>query len=224
MNFTIQEYGDSALLLTFDQEINEQSHLHIIGFVKSLKGMSIEGVYGIVSAYTSVTIQYDFLKISCNELSNIVKSLRYSVDYSGENKIIEIPVCYDSHFSIDMDYLCSYTELSRAQVIKIHTSKDYLVHMLGFTPGFFYLGGMDKRLQCPRRESPRVKVTAGSVGVGGSQTGVYTVDSPGGWQLIGKTPLQIFDKNNTDDYFKVKQGDMVRFYQISSAEYKLYQG
>ena len=148
-----------------------------------------------------------------------IKKLDYSQQISIEQKLVEIPVCYDDRFAFDMEYLCTYTSLTKEDVIEIHTSKNYLVYMLGFTPGFFYLGGMDARLYCPRKEIPRLKITSGSVGIAGNQTGVYSVDSPGGWQLIGKTPMEIFNKNSIDECFKVKQGDLVRFVQVSLEEY-----
>ena len=219
MGFELSIFGDSAILLTFGQEINLQVHQEILCFVSTLKKKEISGISGVISAYTTVTIQYDFLYISYEELVIEIKKLDYSQQISIEQKLVEIPVCYDDRFALDMEYLCTYTGLTKKDVIEIHTSKNYLVYMLGFTPGFFYLGGMDARLYCPRKEIPRLKITSGSVGVTGNQTGVYSVDSPGGWQLIGKTPMEIFNKNSIDECFKVKQGDLVRFVQVSLEEY-----
>jgi KipI family sensor histidine kinase inhibitor len=223
MGFELKIFGDSAVLLTFGDEINLEVHQKIVGFVNALKKKNISGVSGIISAYTTVTIQYDFFQISYEELVCEITQLDDKQEVLIEQKLVEIPVCYDMVFGLDMEYLCSYVGLSKEEVIKIHTSKVYLVYMLGFTPGFFYLGGMDTRLYCPRKENPRLKIESGSVGIAGDQTGVYSVDSPGGWQLIGKTPVKIFNKNRMDTLFKVKQGDLVRFVEISFEEYNSFQ-
>jgi KipI family sensor histidine kinase inhibitor len=219
MKFELKTFGDSAVLLTFGEVINLEVHQKVLGFVNSLKEKNILGVLGIVSAYTTVTVQYDFLLISFKELESKINTLKFQQENLIEPRLVEVPVCYHSKFALDMEELCSYTGLSKTEVIEIHTSKDYLVYMLGFTPGFFYLGGVDSRLYCPRQENPRLKIESGSVGIAGSQTGVYSVDSPGGWQLIGKTPFQIFNKTEKGDFFMVKQGDLVRFVEVSLKEY-----
>lgn len=223
MGFELKVFGDSAVLLTFGQEISLEVHQEIVGFVNALKKKKIIGVSGIVPAYTTVTIQYDFLKIPYEELELEITKLDDQQEVSFEQKLVEIPVCYDKIFALDMGYLCAYTGLTKEEVIQVHTSKNHLVYMLGFTPGFFYLGGMDERLYCPRKENPRLKIEPGSVGIAGDQTGVYSVGSPGGWQLIGKTPVVIFDKKNKDELFKVKQGDLIRFVEISLEEYNSFQ-
>lgn len=223
MSFDIKEFGDSAVILTFGQEINEETHYEIVSFVTAFKGKNISGVLGIVSAYTTVTIQYDFLIISIIDLKSIIEKVDYVIDVNRIKNIIEVPVCYDLIFALDMEHLCLYSGLSKEEVVKIHTAQDYLVYMIGFTPGFFYLGGLDASLFCPRKDNPRLKIESGSVGIAGNQTGVYSVDSPGGWQLIGKTPMKIYTKNSDQEFFKVKQGDVVRFVEISLEEYNTYQ-
>ena len=220
----IEPFGDVAILLTFGSKVDVKTNKEIVDFVKTLKSLKIKGVLQIIPAYVTVTIQYDFLEISYLELKEKLNSIVVEDKTAYNTKIIKIPVCYDQIFSKDMNEVMSYSGLSKREIVSLHTSKDYLVYMLGFTPGFFYLGGMDSRLFCPRKKTPRLKIEAGSVGIAGSQTGVYSLDSPGGWQVIGKTPIAIFDKERKDDYFLVNQGDIVRFYEITLEEYKQFQG
>lgn len=218
----IQPFGDAALLLTFGDVIEVLINSRIVAYTKVLKESNLIGVIGIIPAYTTITVQYDALKTSYSELKEKLESLVVSNSLDHKTKIVKIPVCYDAAFSKDIDEVIDYSGLTKEKIIELHTSKNYLVYMLGFTPGFFYLGGMDTRLYCPRKEKPRLKIEAGSVGIAGSQTGVYSMDSPGGWQVIGKTPLSIFDKNKKENYFLVNQGDVVQFYEVSLNEFKTY--
>lgn len=218
MSFLLREYGDSAVLLTFGDLIDKEVHVEIVSFIQELKKLTITGVIAVIPAYTTVTVQYDFLQISYHELEDILFSIEYSLKEETHRNIIEVPVCYHDDFALDMQDLIKYTGLSKREIVALHTSEDYLVYMLGFTPGFFYLGGMNSRLFCPRKEVPRVTIEKGSVGVAGSQTGVYSVDSPGGWQLLGKTPFKLFD-TSIDEVFPIKQGDYVRFKEISLTQF-----
>ncbi|NLG86950.1 MAG: 5-oxoprolinase subunit PxpB, partial [Firmicutes bacterium] len=134
-------------------------------------------------------------------------------------EITVIPVCYGGKFGPDLDYVCEHTGLSAEEVIQLHTGTDYLIYMLGFTPGFSYLGGMDERLATPRLKTPRTHIPAGSTGIAGKQTGIYPIDSPGGWQLIGRTPLKLYDPFR-DPPVLLKAGNYVRFTAITEDEYE----
>ncbi|MDG1804390.1 5-oxoprolinase subunit PxpB [Flavicella sp.] len=221
MSFLLKEFGDSAVLLTFGDHISKEVHLQIVSFVQEFKKLEVIGVVAVIPAYTTITIQYDFLQISYHELEDLLFSIDYSLKEETHKNIIEIPVCYHDDFALDIKHLMEYTGLTKREIVALHTSGDYLVYMLGFTPGFFYLGGLDSRLFCPRKEGPRVKIDRGSVGIAGSQTGVYSVDSPGGWQLLGKTPFNLFDATS-DKVFPIKQGDYIRFREISLEEFNAY--
>ena len=135
-----------------------------------------------------------------------------------KSKLVRLPVCYHYDIAPDLESFCKFTRLTLTQVIQLHTSPKYRVNMLGFLPGFFYLSGLNKKLFMPRKSTPSLGVEAGSVGIGNNQTGVYPVDSPGGWQIIGKTPVNLFEPNSTDK-FLVKPFDQIQFESISLDEY-----
>ena len=129
-----------------------------------------------------------------------------------------IPVCYEDPYAPDLTDVCTLTKLSREEVIAIHTGTDYPIYMLGFLPGFPYLGNMDPRIEAPRLDSPRTRIPAGSVGIGGKQTGIYPLDSPGGWRLIGQTPVKVYDPERSEPIL-YQAGDYIRFYPVTAQEY-----
>ena len=139
---------------------------------------------------------------------------------AGETRkrIFEIPVCYGGEYGPDIQNIAEHAGLSQEEVIQIHSSRDYLIYMLGFLPGFTYLGGLDERLHTPRLANPRIRIPAGSVGIGGSQTGIYPLDSPGGWQLMGMTPVKTYDPSRETPIL-VEAGDYIRFVPVEEEEY-----
>jgi KipI family sensor histidine kinase inhibitor len=132
--------------------------------------------------------------------------------------VTEIPVCYGGEYGPDLERIAAHAGLSTSEVIRIHSGRDYLIYMMGFLPGFCYLGGLDERIHTPRLSSPRLRIPAGSVGIGGSQTGIYPMDSPGGWQLMGMTPVKTYDPARETPIL-VEAGDYIRFVPVSEAEY-----
>lgn len=216
--------GDSALLVEFGKEISPEINQRISAVVQLMKEQHIEGLVDMIPAFCSLLINYDPRVISYEEIRERVERL-IKVDIKSENgkkKVFEIPVCYGGEYGPDLANIAAHAGLSEEEVIEIHSSQDYLIYMLGFLPGFTYLGGLDERIHTPRLANPRIKINAGSVGIGGSQTGIYPVDSPGGWQLMGMTPVKTYDPERETPIL-VEAGDYIRFVPITEEEYKRIQ-
>jgi inhibitor of KinA len=212
--------GDSALIIKTGNEISEDQNFRVRKLLHRIEKEKIEGVVDFIPAYNELMICYDPLTVSLHQLLDTLHSLEKSQDdiRLAESEIIRVPVLYGGETGPDLNEVAERNRLTSARVIEIHSSADYLVYMLGFTPGFCYLGGMDERIATPRKAKPRLKITAGSVGIADKQTGIYPLDSPGGWQLIGKTPLRLFDPGR-DPVFLFSPGDHIRFYAIGEEEY-----
>lgn len=210
--------GDSALVAEFGQVIDEAINEQVHGMARWLLAQRIPGVLEVLPTFRSLMVYYDPLKISYGKL---VKRLQRCPDLSGtegtkEKRILEVPCCYDGP---DLESMEILTGLPREQIIDIHSSVDYKIYMMGFLPGFVYLGGLDSRICAPRLETPRTRIEPGSVGIGGSQTGVYPVASPGGWRILGRTPLKFYDPAREKPIL-CQAGEYIRFVPISVAEFE----
>ena len=217
---TISPAGDSALWVEFGNEISLSLNSRVHGLAGSLREKPLRGVVDMVPAYASLLVCYDPMVISGKKLSTALAS-RAKKDPGtgpGQGRVVGIPVCYGGDFAPDMDAVCAHTGFSREEVIARHTSPLYRIYMLGFLPGFPYLGGLDPALETPRLETPRTKIPAGSVGIGGAQTGIYPLESPGGWRIIGRTPLKPYDPDRAEP-FLYRAGDSIRFYPVNRDEY-----
>lgn len=213
--------GDSSLLVEFGKEISPKINQKIAATVQLMRDQYIEGVVDVIPAFCSLLINYDPRVIAYEEIKERIQGLLKIEVKGSENrkKVYEIPVCYGGEYGPDIANIAENAGLSEEEVIKIHSSRDYLIYMLGFLPGFCYLGGLDERIHTPRLANPRIKINAGSVGIGGSQTGIYPLDSPGGWQLMGMTPVKTYDPDREVPIL-VEAGDYIRFVPIDEAEYK----
>ena len=213
--------GDSSILIEFGQEIKPEINQKISATVQLLKAQHTPGVIDIIPAFCSLLINYDPRVIQYQEMKKRMEDILKIEVKAGETrkKVFEIPVCYGGEYGPDIQQIADHAGLSVEEVIKIHSSCDYLIYMLGFLPGFCYLGGLDERIHTPRLANPRLKIAAGSVGIGGSQTGIYPLDSPGGWQLMGMTPVKTYDPDREVPIL-VEAGDYIRFIPIDEEEYK----
>jgi inhibitor of KinA len=231
-SYSIFPLGDNAILIDFGNELNESINQKLLEIFRKIKNQNMPGVLDVVPAYSSLTIHYDVMKIFEKAggktvfdiiTDQVKKIVEDDIEISFEqNRKISIPVCYDQEFGVDLSYLASEKDLSVQDVIQLHTAKSYRVYMIGFLPGFPYMGEVDQRIQIPRKENPRTNVEAGSVGIAGAQTGIYPLQSPGGWQIIGRTPVLLFNKEKTAPVL-LQPGDEIKFFSISKHEFTNYQ-
>jgi inhibitor of KinA len=222
--------GDAAVVLEFGQAIEPATHQLIQAFARELAQHPLPGLREVVPAFTTLTVYYDPLVLFelgasspyeqvATSLQQMLPAAQAAAAEYAPGPLVEIPVCYGGDLGPDLDLVASHTQLSVAEVIAGHTQPEYLVYMVGFAPGFPYLGGLDARLATPRRAQPRPLVPAGAVGIAGVQTGVYSLPTPGGWQLIGRTPLRLFDPGRAQPSL-LQAGDRLRFVPISAAEFQ----
>jgi KipI family sensor histidine kinase inhibitor len=212
--------SDQSLLVLFGREVRLESHQNVVKLLTSLQTETIEGIRNLHPAYCSLLIKFDPVKLDHNELqSRLVPRLaRLEEMLPPTPRKIEIPVCYDEEFGPDLKDVATMHGMTLAQAIELHSSPTYTVYFLGFAPGFGYLGGLPKALASPRLATPRAKVPQGSVGIGGNQTAIYPFATPGGWRLIGRTPLAMFRRERTPMSL-LQIGDQVRFRAISKEEF-----
>lgn len=212
--------GDRALVAEFGNTIDLEINNRVHALAGRITQQSVPGILELVPTFRSLLIHYDPAVIQYKTLCETVRNLEKTADCSAgtSKRVLHIPCCYGSHFGPDLTDMEKLTGLDRDEIITIHSSVDYRVYMLGFLPGFVYLGGLDRRIEAPRLSTPRVKIPKGSVGIGGSQTGVYPLDSPGGWRLIGSTPVEFY-KADREEPVLCRAGDYIRFEPVTSADY-----
>ncbi len=218
--------GDCAVSIRFEEKIAPEIHARVMAMDGAIKRAALSGVMECVPSYCALMVRYDPLQLTYKEISDAISTLSPEEAAHGqEGEIVELPVLYGGEYGPDLEFVASRAGLSVEEAVRLHTSVDYPVYMLGFTPGFPYLGGMDARLRLntPRLDTPRTGVPAGSVGIAGAQTGVYPVASPGGWRIIGRTPAALYDPSRAEP-FLLKAGQRLRFVPIGEAEYKRLEG
>ncbi|HZG71453.1 MAG TPA: 5-oxoprolinase subunit PxpB [Chondromyces sp.] len=230
MNYDFYPLGDHAVLIEFGSGINPDIQKRVQVVSSFLDEHPPDWMIEYIPAFSTVTIFYDPIYVTalsrssclpydyvCLLLNELLSGLTF--EKTIPPRIVEIPVCYGGEFGPDLEDVAKLNGLSTEEVIHIHSSGDYLVYMIGFAPGFPYIGGMSEKIAAPRRKSPRLKIPSRTVGIAGMQTGIYPIETPGGWQLIGRTPLRLF-RPEKETPSLLKAGDKIKFKRINLEEYK----
>jgi inhibitor of KinA len=210
----ISPAGDAACRVAFQnapEGIDLATNRRVHALARAIEAAALEGVREAVPGYASLLVNYDPLRLSFAQLTEWLRELKLHQEWQGQaGRLVEIPVVYGGEYGPDLEFVAGRNRLSPAEVIRWHTEAEYTVYLMGFMPGFAYLGGMPPEIAAPRLASPRSRVAAGSVGIAGQQTGVYPLESPGGWRIIGRTALVLFDPL-AEQSFALAPGDRVRF-------------
>lgn len=223
MSARYKSFGDNALLVEFGNTIDLETNKKVIAFDNAIATLRIQGIEELVPSYRSLLIRYNPMKLDYEQLAscleNVEKTLEEWVEKT-EGREVTIPVVYGEAYGPDLEYVARYHGLTENRVIKLHSEREYRVYMIGFVAGFPYLGKVADEIATSRLETPRLKVPAGSVGIAESQTGIYPCEAPGGWRIIGRTPVKLFDPLQEPPAF-LRPGDTVRFKPIPETEYEM---
>ena len=218
----ISNLGDAALYCDFGQEVNKETNSLVIKYFKSLQKKDIRGITNLTPSYNKLIISFDLTIINFDKLKKIIENLDINESKSEKSKKIEIPVCCDDTFSLDINRLESKLSLTKEKIYETFLNKEYFCYMTGFIAGMPFLGDLDNNLRTNRLETPRVKVPRGSIGLTEQFANIYTFESPGGWNIIGNTPIKIFDSSKSKSPNLISPGDIVIFKKISLNDYKNY--
>ncbi|MFD1776200.1 5-oxoprolinase subunit PxpB [Paenibacillus rhizophilus] len=234
MAWSFYPLGDSAVLVEFGSGISEKIHQEIRAAVRGIESRPFSGFVECVPAFTTLCVYYDLMGLRltgrkmtafehvCSLLRDMEKSAAQDKEVLSA-EVIDIPVCYGGEFGPDLGLVAELNGLSEEEVVSIHAGEQYLVYAIGFAPGFPYLGGMPGTIAAPRKKTPRLRIPAGSVGIAGTQTGIYPIETPGGWQIIGRTPLALFRPDQLPPTL-LQGGDYIRFRPIGLEEYRRLRG
>jgi len=225
MNMTIEPLGDSAAIVAWRTLDDSTAWQAVQNATQCLNRHCITGVYEVAPAFKSLTVYYNPVAIQWNEVEEWITSVPHEIPMRDDqtSRLVEIPVCYDAEFAPDLEAVAVAHALQPDEVIRIHCGTEYYVQMIGFSPGFPYLAGLPPQLHTPRRHSPRLRVPVGSVAIGGNQTGIYSLETPGGWNIIGRTPVRLFDVDRNPPCL-LTAGDRVRFVQIDRDQFDNFRG
>ena len=218
----ISNLGDAAVYCDFGKEVNKSVNSEVIKYFKALKKENFESINNLTPSYNKLIVSYDLRKTNFKEVKKLIENLNINETQDKNNTKIEIPVCCDDQFSLDIKRLEEKLKINRDKILKNFFSKEYFCYMTGFIAGMPFLGDLDENMRVPRLETPRVKVPKGSVALTEQFANIYTFESPGGWNIIGNTPLDIFDNSKEVDPNVINPGDTVVFKQINIGEYNNY--
>ena len=216
----ISNLGDAALYCDFGNEVNQQTNIKVIKYFENIKSLNIKGINNLTPSYNKLIISFDLNVINFTELKKKIEDINISEkDIKQDHKIIKIPTCCDDEFALDIERLSSKLKLTKKEILKKFLNKEYFCYMTGFIAGMPFLGNINKKLRLERLETPRVKVPRGAVGITEQFTNIYTFESPGGWNILGSTPIKIFDQKNEKQPILINPGNRVVFYEINKKEY-----
>jgi len=218
----ILNLGDAALYCDFGKDVNKETNIQVIRYFKSIQNEDIEGINNLTPSYNKLIISFDLKKTNFQDLKNVIENLTVTNINDLKNKKVEIPVCTHDKFSLDIKRLEKILSISRDNIYKNFFNKEFFCYMTGFIAGMPFLGDLDNNMRAKRLETPRVKVPKGSVGLTEQFANIYTYESPGGWNIIGNTPLNIFDNTKEKDPNLINPGDTITFKEITEDQYRNY--
>ena len=219
----ISNLGDAAIYCDFGSEVNEEINSNVINYFQHLLNLIKEkkflGIRNLTPSYNKLIVGFDLTITNYNEVKSLIEKLKIKKEVSKESKKVRIPVCSDENYALDFNRLSKKLKLNKKEILSFYLEKEYFCYMTGFIAGMPFLGDIDYQIQCERLETPRIKVPEGSVGITEQFANIYTYQSPGGWNIIGRTPKKVFDKTSIKNPALIKPGDKVVFYSISKKEY-----
>ena len=218
----ITNLGDASLYCDFGNKIDQETNLNVIKYFKNLKELKIKGITNITPSYNKLIVSFDLSVTNFENLKNKIINLDFRDKENQKTKLIKIPICIDEEFSLDIKRLCEKLKMNHDQIYKSFFDKEYYCYMTGFIAGMPFLGDTNSNIRLNRLETPRVKVPKGSIGITEQFCNIYTYESPGGWNIIGNTPINVFDKFNEKNPTLINPGDRVAFYKINKQEFKKY--
>ena len=218
----ILNLGDAALYCDFGQDVNKETNSSVIKYFNKIQKLKIESINNITPSYNKLIISFDLKKIKYAELKDIIEKIQIDKEDYFKKKIIEIPICCEEPYSLDFTRLEKKLQLSKEQILKNFFNKKYFCYMTGFIAGMPFLGDLNENMRAQRLETPRVKVPKGSIGITEQFVNIYTFESPGGWNIIGNTPIKVFDSSREDMPNLINPGDTVIFKEISKKKYLNY--
>ena len=218
----ITNLGDAAVYCDFGNQIDQETNLNVIKYFKNLKELKIEGITNLTPSYNKLIVSFEPSVTNYEKLKNKIIDLKLDNKENQNSKIIKIPICIDEEFSLDIKRLTKELKMKYDQIYNSFFDKEYYCYMTGFIAGMPFLGDTRENIRLNRLETPRVKVPKGSIGITEQFCNIYTYESPGGWNIIGNTPVKIFDKSSQENPALINPGDRVTFYKISKQEYQKY--
>ena len=216
----ITNLGDAAVYCDFGNQIDQETNLNVIKYFKNLREFKVKGITNITPSYNKLIVSFDPSVTNYENIKNKILDLKPKKNHNQNNKLIKIPICIDEEFSLDIKRLSKKLKIENEQIYNSFLNKEYYCYMTGFIAGMPFLGDTNENIRLSRLETPRVKVPMGSIGITEQFCNIYTYESPGGWNIIGNTPIKVFNKLNQENPTLINPGDRVKFYKINKEEYQ----